>query len=164
MIYTEIKGDLFQHFQKIGNNTFILPADRNIAYAHCIANDGNYGAGIAPIFISKIFQSDTFVKRFLKENPWKGHGWSLCFNRLNGDHYLLEVELITKEFTYGKPTYETITEALKHLRFECGQYDISILRIPKIGCGLDGLDWNIVSSIIKNIFKDSFIDIEVYYL
>lgn len=164
MIYTEIKGDLFQHFQKIGDNTFILPADKNIAYAHCIANDGNYGAGIAPIFINQIFQSDTFVKRFLKENPWKGHGWSLCFNRLNGDHYLLEVELITKEFTYGKPTYETITEALKHLRLECDQYDISILRIPKIGCGLDDLDWNIVSSIIKNIFKDSFIDIEVYYL
>lgn len=54
MAYTEIKGDLFQHFQKIDNNTFILPAGRNIAYAHCIANDRNYGVGIAPIFISEL--------------------------------------------------------------------------------------------------------------
>lgn len=52
MTFTEIKGDLFQHFQKIGDNTFVLPADQNIAYAHCIANDGNYGARIAPIFIN----------------------------------------------------------------------------------------------------------------
>ena len=164
MTYTEIKGDLFQHFKKVGNNTFVLPADRNIAYAHCIANDGKYGAGIAPIFINQIFDSGTFVKRFLKENPWQGHGWSLCFNRRNGEHTLLEVELITKEITFEKPTYETITEAIKHLRFECGQYEINTLRIPKIGCGLDGLDWDKVSAIIKDIFKDSLVDIEVYYL
>jgi len=164
MTYTEIKGDLFQHFQKIGNDTFTLPADRNIAYAHCIANDGNYGAGIAPVFINYFFQSGTFVKRFLKENPWKGHGWSLAFNRINGEHYLLEAELITKEFTYEKPTYETLTEALKILRFYCGQYQIDTLRMPKIGCGLDGLQWEKVSEIIKSVFEGTLIDIEVYYL
>ena len=99
MTYTEIKGDLFQHFIKQGN-MFLLPSDRNIAYAHCIANDGKYGAGIAPVFINYFFQSGTFVKRLLKENPWDGHGWSLAINRINGKHYLLEAELITKEFTY----------------------------------------------------------------
>ena len=71
MTYTEIKGDLFQHFQKIGDNTFVLPANQNIAYAHCIANDGKYGAGIAPIFIGQIFQSDkTFLKRKFMERTW----------------------------------------------------------------------------------------------
>ena len=31
MTYTEIKGDLFQHFIKQGN-IFLLPSDKNIAY------------------------------------------------------------------------------------------------------------------------------------
>ena len=163
MTYTEIKGDLFQHFIKYGN-VFALPADRNIAYAHCIANDGKYGAGIAPIFINQIFDSGAFVKNLLKENHWEGHGWSLCFNHRNGEYNLLEAELITKEHTYEKPTYDTISEALKALVYQCGEYQINTLRIPKIGCGLDKLDWDKVSDIIKHVFKDTLIDIEVYCL
>ncbi len=31
--------------------------------------------------------------------------------------------------------------------------------MPKIGCGLDGLNWDIVRSIIKEVFKDTDIEI-----
>ena len=36
--------------------------------------------------------------------------------------------------------------------------------MPKIGCGLDKLDWNVVITIIKNVFLETTIKIDVYYL
>ena len=41
---------------------------------------------------------------------------------------------------------------------------INYIKMPKIGCGLDGLNWDKVSEIVKNIFHDMDIDIIVYYL
>ena len=34
--------------------------------------------------------------------------------------------------------------------------------IPKLGCGLGGLDWAIVRKMIENELKNSFVEIEVY--
>ena len=31
--------------------------------------------------------------------------------------------------------------------------------MPRIGCGLDGLDWGIVKAIIKDVFEDTDIEI-----
>ena len=36
--------------------------------------------------------------------------------------------------------------------------------MPKIGCGLDKLDWNVVITIIKNVFLETTIKIDVYCL
>ena len=36
--------------------------------------------------------------------------------------------------------------------------------MPRIGCGLDKLNWKNVKNMIKEIFKDTDIAIEVYYL
>ena len=36
--------------------------------------------------------------------------------------------------------------------------------MPKIGCGLDKLDWNVVITIIKNVFFETTIRIDVYCL
>jgi hypothetical protein len=36
--------------------------------------------------------------------------------------------------------------------------------MPKIGCGLDDLDWDVVSTIIKGVFAGTDVNIQVYYL
>lgn len=41
---------------------------------------------------------------------------------------------------------------------------LMILAIPKLGCGLDRLNWERVASIIREIFFDMDINIFVYYL
>ena len=38
------------------------------------------------------------------------------------------------------------------------------LAIPRLGCGLDKLQWDKVSKLIENIFSKSDIEITVYYL
>lgn len=43
-------------------------------------------------------------------------------------------------------------------------YNIKKLAIPKLGCGLDRLNWNEVELMIKEIFKDYDITIIVRYM
>lgn len=62
--------------------------------------------------------------------------------------------LITKEYSYHKPTYNSLTVAIKKLRDCVVKHGVKKLAIPRIGCGLDKLDWIIVRDIIKHTFKD----------
>jgi O-acetyl-ADP-ribose deacetylase (regulator of RNase III) len=166
MTYEEIQGDLF--FSLRNNEKF----SKVECYCHCIANDGKYGKGIAPIFIDEIFKSNYWLKDYLATRPWDGHGKAVVSQ--DYDYYnrpiVYECHLITKESTYGKPTYETLKESLVDLKSyiiknnESSIYKIDTLKMPKIGCGLDKLDWDKVSSIIKEVFFNVNIDIKVYYL
>ena len=72
--------------------------------------------------------------------------------------------LITKDKYWQKPTYDTLTSSLKKMRLHCEANNVNDLCMPKIGCGLDGLKWEMVCEIIKDVFKDSKIDIHVYTL
>ena len=36
--------------------------------------------------------------------------------------------------------------------------------MPKIGCGLDRLDWELVKQIIEKIFKETDIEIKIFYI
>lgn len=166
MTYEEIQGDLFFDLR---NNIKFSNVE---CYCHCIANDGKYGKGIAPVFIDEIFKSSYWLKDYLAARPWDGHGKAIVqedYDYLNRP-IIFECHLITKESTCGKPTYDTLRESLVDLRKyitknnENSLYRIDTLKMPKIGCGLDKLDWNEVSSIIKEVFFGIKIDIKVYYL
>ena len=50
------------------------------------------------------------------------------------------------------------------MRDYCIKYNIRYLAMPKIGCGLDKLQWSKVREIIKDEFKDVDIQIEIRYL
>ena len=52
-------------------------------------------------------------------------------------------------------------ETLKNM---CIVNNVKELSMPKIGCGLDRLDWNIVRVYIQKVFADTDIEISVYYL
>ena len=64
------------------------------------------------------------------------------------------LNLITKKKYFGKPTYETMQNALNKLHDIIIMNDIHKIAMPIIGCGLDRLDWNIVSQMIQNTFID----------
>ena len=68
MTYTEIQGDLFQHLYREPSNDKLRYTQSNVpVYCHCIANDGRWGAGIAPVFIDKIFKNCTFcIKSYIQ--------------------------------------------------------------------------------------------------
>lgn len=171
MAYTEIRGDLFQHLYREPSNDKLRYTQSNVpVYCHCIANDGRWGAGIAPIFIDKVFKNRNDILTALSQHEWDGKGWcAMTSSILEFSQVIFEANLITKKNTSGKPSYVTITESLKDLRKKMEdrslfQQQNTIVRMPKIGCGLDGLDWNIVSTLIKGVFSDTDVSIQVYYL
>ena len=127
--------------------------------AHCISADFVMGAGIAKQFTDKGVK-DTLLNKYTP-NQWDGKGYIRVCSMTNNNTPYTVANLITKQYVHDKPTYEMIEQSLVELKNYLVSRTIMRLAIPRIGCGLDGLDWNKVESIIKKVFKNTMIDILV---
>jgi hypothetical protein len=136
MIFNIISGDLFS-------------ADKKYSLAHCISADYALGAGIAIIFEKKYH-----LREKLKHIG--NNSYPQCI-------YIPPIfNLITKEKYWNKPTYNSIRESLEIMKTQVETFEIKYLAMPKIGCGLDKLDWNKVEEIIKEVFQDIDCEILIY--
>lgn len=71
-------------------------------------------------------------------------------------------------YPYHKANMEAMDTCLINLAKYCKNYGIKYLAMPKIGCGKNGLDWDVVSKKIEDSFNrvltgDQFINIIVCY-
>lgn len=144
MIYKEETRDLFT-----------VPEDYYLA--HCISADFGMGQGIVLEFNERFDMKrrlrtlfDGYLDEFL-EYDYKSDCLMIppVFN------------LITKERYWQKPTYETMRGALEMMRKLALKNKVKKIAMPIIGCGLDKLKWNKVSEIIKDVFKNTDIEILV---
>lgn len=143
-------------------NLFDLPLEYDLA--HCISLDCAMGAGIAKEFVRKYKGlKPTLIKVIKANNLIHPITISTPAEFSNGETALIH-NLITKERYWHKPTYDTIEECIHQLAYQCKQYNTKYLAMPKIGCGLDRLSWNIVREIINKEFCDMDIEIRVRYL
>lgn len=123
---------------------------------HCISADFGMGKGIVVEFnkrfdMKRKLQSKypNFVNDY-HHNKWGG--MALIEGRV--------INLITKERYWEKPTYETMREALNIARLRLPS-DCKKIAMPTIGAGLDRLNFDKVSEIIKDVFNDTDIEILV---
>jgi O-acetyl-ADP-ribose deacetylase (regulator of RNase III) len=140
MTFTEIKGNLFDRE---------LEHPREY-YVHCISRDYACGAGIAKEFNKK-------------------YNLSLRLLDLPRTSCMIiddVISLVTKSKYWQKPTYDSLRRALFDLKELCEEslLNVKTLVMPRIGCGLDKLQWNNVKKMLKEIFEDTDVAIEVYYL
>ena len=141
MYLEERKQDLF----KMSNDYFLV---------HCISADFALGAGIAKDFNEKFNIKNKLMQR---------HG-NLRFKLSTvGTCILVDkvFNLVTKQRCFGKPTYDNLVSSLKDMKNICNLNRIKKLAMPRIGCGLDKLDWNKVRQIILDTFEDTDIEIVV---
>lgn len=143
MTYKEEKRDLFS----VSDDYYL---------AHCISADFALGKGIAV----------EFNKRFDMRNKLKNQypDYLRYFHEdyeYDGDCIIegKTLNLITKERYYQKPTYSSLRNALEWMKSICKNNDIHKVAMPKIGCGLDRLEWDKVSEVIKDVFKDTDVEI-----
>ena len=138
MVYREIYGDLFQ-------------VDKKYYLAHCISADFALGKGIAVEFNKRYDMKKKLHNQFIVNDDC----WPTC--------YMIDnvFNLVTKEKYWHKPTYQTLHGALVDMRKHIERYDIKYVAMPMIGSGLDRLEWLKVSEIIKDVFKNSDIEILV---
>ncbi len=151
MIYEEQKRNLFS-------------TSDDYALAHCISADFMLGAGIAVQFNklgvkSELIQTyNDSVKYGSYLNEWNERGVGTC---LLTTVYRPVYNLVTKPRYWNKPTYDTLAQSLIMMR---DVYAPAKVAMPKIGCGLDGLDWNTVRQMIKDIFGKTDTEILVCFI
>lgn len=132
---------------------FSVPEDYYLA--HCISADFGMDKGIVVEF-NRRFD----LKRILtKEYPdylflWQSR--NTVGDCIQQDRVF---NLITKERYWMKPTYQSLRTALHEMRDLCSEIHVKKIAMPVIGCGLDKLEWDRVSGIIKDVFNN--IDIEI---
>jgi O-acetyl-ADP-ribose deacetylase (regulator of RNase III) len=120
-------GDVLEH---------IVPT---VGFGHCVGADLRMLAGVAlqvaerhgrPVLPPPVVGS--VVMQLSADGVWLCH-------------------MVTKALTAGKPTYESLRTALGTALRELTSRGIKTIYLPRIGCGLDGLDWTIVRRIINEM-------------
>lgn len=149
MLYNEVHKDLFLNTQ-------------DYCLAHCISADFGMGAGIV-IEFNKRFHMKAILKDMFHGNYLNQWDANLAQNKPTGTCIKVGrvLNLITKREYWSKPTYATLSQALIAMKNIAIHNNISKIAMPLIGCGLDKLEWNKVSTIIKDIFQDTNIEILV---
>ncbi|XP_039617825.1 ADP-ribose glycohydrolase OARD1-like [Polypterus senegalus] len=72
--------------------------------------------------------------------------------------------LVTRSKYNWKANYEDLEKCLIMMKEHCQQHGVHSLSMPRLSCGKDGLKWTIVSSLIKNVFTGTGINITIYYI
>ena len=130
---------------------FELDYQQDYSLCHCVSEDLAMGKGIAVLF----------------RDRFGGIGTLRSQNRRVGEVASLRsgncviYYLITKSKYWDKPSYSDLERCLVQLRMDMRDRGLSKVAMPKIGCGLDGLQWERVRAMIKNVFAGSSIDILV---
>lgn len=126
-------------------------------FCHCISADFALGAGIAKKF------ADLGVRDELLEmgrgEHWHGRGYCIqtASPRPHGTY-----NLVTKEKYWHKPTLSTLRQALADMLDDDWLYESRAkIAMPKIGCGLDRLQWSDVEPLIREVFADTDFEILV---
>ena len=135
----EINGDVFD-------------CDSEDAMAHCVSSDFVMGAGIAQRFKDTFKQVDTLIEQGKKVGE-------VAVLPKNGSFIYY---LVSKELYHQKPTYNDLELCLGAMKTHSMRNGVKTIAIPRIGCGLDGLEWNKVKDILVSIFKDTGVMLKVY--
>jgi len=146
MSLQEINGDLFK-------SEYLK---EECVIAHCVSQDLCMGAGIAKEF-RKLYGNVDFLK-----SQGKIMGEIAILEYTNNLHVIY---LITKKKYYDKPTYASLQESINKLMeyYKTNNLSCPII-IPKIGCGLDRLEWTLVKDIIQNTLVNNGINVYAYIL
>lgn len=145
------------------NIDLITVDDKEYYLVQCITADFASSTGIG-MYFDKKYNIDT--KKLLEEkygdkviDTYPKLTCILCDNRV--------FNLIIKKNYYHKATYESVKTALVDMKkILLNENIISEIKtnkiaMPKIGCGLDGLEWYRVKRIIEDVFDDTNVEILV---
>ena len=69
--------------------------------------------------------------------------------------------LISNRKFWEKPTYDSLRRSLLSLRDDMIGSRMCKIGIPRLGCGLDGLEWPRVRDMIESVFSETSIEVVV---
>jgi O-acetyl-ADP-ribose deacetylase (regulator of RNase III) len=132
-------------------NLFTMP--HGYYFAHCISADFALGAGIALQF-DQIYNMRAKLRSIY---PYGGNvGSAIVIDNV--------FNLITKQNARDLPLYSDLRKSLQTMRAVAEANMITKIAMPRIGSGLDRLEWSRVKDIIEEVFNGMDIDIVICYL
>jgi O-acetyl-ADP-ribose deacetylase (regulator of RNase III) len=141
---TEQTGDLFS-------------CSESASLAHCVSECLAMGKGIAV----------HFKKRFgrvaeLKAQKGVIGGGAILPRPKQGSAFVYY--LVTKARYFHKPTLAAVRQSCEWMRAHAVAHGVRCIALPRIGCGLDGLQWPDVKAVLVEVFGETDIHIAVYSL
>ncbi len=136
----------------------ILKDNNSQAITNPVNCVGVMGAGLALQF--KKQYPNNFKEYKLACNLNKVKLGKMFITRLEYNRYIINFP--TKYHWKENSKIEYINTGLENLLFQLNDLNIKSIAIPKLGCGLGGLDWNDVKQSIIDIFHNTEIDVIIY--
>ena len=130
----------------------LFSAPNNMSLAHCISQDCVMGKGIAKQFSEKFGRVNE-----IKEQCVKVGGVAILKDK---ERFIYN--LVTKHKYYEKPTMTDLRNSLLEMRKHMKEKGVESVGMPRIGCGLDLLDWGQVKRLLEEVFQDSSINIVIF--
>ena len=130
----------------------LFSAPSNMSLAHCISQDCVMGKGIAK----------QFSERFGRVNEIKEQCVKVGGVAILKDKERFIYNLVTKHKYYEKPTMTDLRNSLLEMRKHMKEKGVESVGMPRIGCGLDLLDWGQVKRLLEEVFQDSSINIVIF--
>ena len=124
---------------------------------HCISADAKISKGFADLLSQRISGLRDTCRQTKLLSGQTFPFWDRARNR-----YIYN--LVTKTKFSGKPNLTTSSLTLEEMKSHARLYGISTIAIPKIGCGLDQMNWQELVKLLREIFAYSSIRIVVYPL
>ena len=124
---------------------------------HCISADARMGKSFADFLSHRIpglRSTCRKAKLFM--------GQVFPFWDSTGQRYIYN--LVTKERFCDKPNLSTLSKTLEANKIHAGTNSISTIAIPKLGCGLDQMNWQEVVKLLRDIFAYAALQVVVYTL
>ena len=124
---------------------------------HCISVDARMGKGFADFLSHRIpglRSTCRKAKLFM--------GQVFPFWDSTGQRYIYN--LVTKERYCDKPNLSILSKTLEAMKIHAGTNGVSTIAIPKLGCGLDQMNWGEVVKLLQDIFAYADVQIVVYTL
>ena len=140
---------MYYHEEKMN----LLEVPQGWWIAHCVSGDFALGAGVAKQIDEAFRMKDMLNAAWGEDCEIRETNCCIpCSNVLN---------LVTKRKYWQKPTLDSLREALEDMKLVVKEDRITKIAMPKIGCGLDRLNWDDVSPMIQDVFKDTDVEIMV---
>ena len=157
LLHSKIPSQSHDDFlQKVYGNKSSTLEQRN-SIGHCISADAQMSKGFAQFLSERVQRLRRTSRRanLLKDQVfpfWDSSSRRYIYN------------LVTKEKYSVKPDLQTLAITFQNMQAHATMHGVSTIAIPKIGCGLDQMNWQDVVKLLRNIFAYSDIQIVVYSL
>ena len=157
LLHSTVQAQSSDDFLQIiyGTEDSILQHHNSIG--HCISADARMSKGFADILSHRIpgFRSTCRKTRLFM-------GQVYPFWDSIGKRYINN--LVTKERVCGKPNISTLSKTLEAMKVHESTNGVSTIAIPKLGCGLDQMNWQEVVKLFRDIFTYADLQIVIYTL